>query len=341
MPFLIFFIQRLLATIPLLLAITLVSFALIQAMPGDYASKWKTQLMSNGSLSEEIAEEQAQQLRKKLGLDKPVLVQYFIWMKNITLYWDFGDSFLQQRPVTEAIGDRIPRTLLLALICYFNAVTIGILSGVYAATRQYQIGDQIATVLTFLAFSIPKFIIALFILYFWAIKYHSPYYGSLFSQEFIFQEGWWSLAKTWDFLLHTWPIIAVGSFVGAGYQMRMMRGNLLDVLKMQFIETARAKGLKERQIIWKHGVPNALHPIIMNQGRSLTYLIEGEMEVAIVLAIPTIGPLILNSVLNMDIYIASSIFMILSLVLVVGNFIADIALALLDPRIRDLSGGKA
>ena len=129
--------------------------------------------------------------------------------------------------------------------------------------------------------------------------------------------------------------------MGAGYQMRMMRGNLLDVLNMQFIETARAKGLKESKIVWKHGVPNALHPIIMNQGRSLTYLIEGEMEVAIVLAIPTIGPLILSSVLNMDIYVASSIFMILSLVLVIGNFLADIALALLDPRIRDMSGGDA
>ena len=134
---------------------------------------------------------------------------------------------------------------------------------------------------------------------------------------------------------------AVGSFVGAGYQMRMMRGNLLDVLKMQFIETARAKGLKESKIVWKHGVPNALHPIIMNQGRSVSYLIEGEIEVAIVLAIPTVGPLVLSSVSSMDIYVASSIFMILSLVLVIGNFVADCFLALLDPRIRDMAGGAA
>ena len=123
--------------------------------------------------------------------------------------------------------------------------------------------------------------------------------------------------------------------------MRMMRGNLLDVLKMQFIETARAKGLKESKIIWKHGVPNALHPIIMNQGRSVGYLIEGEIEVAIVLAIPTVGPLILSSVSSMDIYVASSIFMILSLILVIGNFVADCILALLDPRIRDMAGGAA
>ena len=341
MGFLIFFIKRALATIPLLIAITLVAFILVQAMPGDYADQWKNQTMMLGGISEEEAEIQAQDLRKKLGLDKPVFIQYLIWVKDVTLYWDLGDSFVQNRPVNDVVGDRIPRTLLLAFICYFNAVTIGILAGVYAATHQYQIGDQIATVLTFLAFSIPKFIIAIFILYFWAIKFHSPYYGSLFSQEYVLQEGWWSLAKTWDFFLHTWPIIAVGSFVGAGYQMRMMRGNLLDVLKMQFIETARAKGLKESKIVWKHGVPNALHPIIMNQGRSVSYLIEGEIEVAIVLAIPTVGPLILSSVSSMDIYVASSIFMILSLVLVVGNFIADCFLALLDPRIRDMSGGAA
>ena len=110
---------------------------------------------------------------------------------------------------------------------------------------------------------------------------------------------------------------------------------------MQFIETARAKGLKESKIIWKHGVPNALHPIIMNQGRSVGYLIEGEIEVAIVLAIPTVGPLILSSVSSMDIYVASSIFMILSLILVIGNFVADCILALLDPRIRDMAGGAA
>ena len=312
MAFLIFFIKRALATIPLLIAITLVAFILVQSMPGDYADQWKNQQMMLGSISEAEAEIQAQDLRKKLGLDKPVFIQYLTWVKDITLYWDLGDSFVQSRPVNDVVGDRIPRTLLLAFICYFNAVTIGILAGVYAATHQYQIGDQIATVLTFLAFSIPKFIIAIFILYFWAIKFHSPYYGSLFSQEYVLQEGWWSLAKTWDFFLHTWPIIAVGSFVGAGYQMRMMRGNLLDVLKMQFIETARAKGLKESKIVWKHGVPNALHPIIMNQGRSVSYLIEGEIEVAIVLAIPTVGPFILSSVSLMDIYVVCSIFMICS-----------------------------
>ena len=341
MSFFIYFFKRILATIPLLFAISIVAFTLIQVMPGDYASQWKSQTMALGGISEKEAEVQAQALRVQLGLDKPVFIQYLKWVKNITLYWDFGESFVQQRSVNEALGDRIPRTLLLAFICYFNAVTIGIFAGVYAATHQYEIGDQLATVFTFLAFSIPKFIVALIIMYFWAIKFHSPYYGSIFSHDFVLQEGWWSLAKTWDFFLHTWPIIVVGSFVGAGYQMRMMRGNLLDVLNMQFIETARAKGLKESKIVWKHGVPNALHPIIMNQGRSLTYLIEGEMEVAIVLAIPTIGPLILSSVLNMDIYVASSIFMILSLVLVIGNFLADIALALLDPRIRDMSGGDA
>ena len=249
MAFLFFLLKRIIATIPLLIAITLVAFLLVQAMPGDYATQWKAQTMSMGGVSEEDAEAQAEALRVRLGLDKPLYIQYFNWVKNITLYWDLGESFIQQRSVNEAIGDRVPRTLLLAFICYFNAVTIGILAGVYAATHQYQLGDQLATVFTFLAFSIPKFIVALVILYFWAIKFHSPYYGSIFSQEYVLQEGWWSLAKTWDFLLHTWPIIAVGSFVGAGYQMRMMRGNLLDVLKMQFIETARAKGLKESKII--------------------------------------------------------------------------------------------
>ena len=169
MGFLIFFLKRLIATIPLLIAITLVAFILVQAMPGDYADQWKRQTVMLGGISEDEAEIQAQDLRKKLGLDKPVYIQYLTWVKDVTLYWDLGDSFVQKRPVNDVVGDRIPRTLLLAFICYFNAVTIGILAGVYAATHQYQIGDQIATVLTFLAFSIPKFIIAIFILYFWVL----------------------------------------------------------------------------------------------------------------------------------------------------------------------------
>ena len=154
MAFLFFLLKRIIATIPLLIAITLVAFLLVQAMPGDYASQWKAQTMSMGGVSEEDAEAQAQALRVRLGLDKPLYIQYFNWVKNITLYWDLGESFIQQRSVNEAIGDRVPRTLLLAFICYFNAVTIGILAGVYAATHQYQLGDQLATVFTFLAFSI-------------------------------------------------------------------------------------------------------------------------------------------------------------------------------------------
>ena len=173
MAFLFFLLKRIIATIPLLIAITLVAFLLVQAMPGDYATQWKAQTMSMGGVSEEDAEAQAEALRVRLGLDKPLYIQYFNWVKNITLYWDLGESFIQQRSVNEAIGDRVPRTLLLAFICYFNAVTIGILAGVYAATHQYQLGDQLATVFTFLAFSIPKFIVALVILYF-CLLYTSP-----------------------------------------------------------------------------------------------------------------------------------------------------------------------
>ena len=141
MAFLTFFIKRALATIPLLIAITLVAFILVQSMPGDYADQWKNQQMMLGSISEAEAEIQAQDLRKKLGLDKPVFIQYLTWVKDITLYWDLGDSFVQSRPVNDVVGDRIPRTLLLAFICYLNAVTIGTLETAYEATHRCLLAD--------------------------------------------------------------------------------------------------------------------------------------------------------------------------------------------------------
>ena len=144
----------------------------------------------------------------------------------------------------------------------------------------------------------------------------------------------WSLAKFWDFLKHTWPILFISIWAGQAYTTRMMRGNLLDVMNAQYIETARAKGLSRRKVLFKHAVPNALHPVVMNMGTRFDYMIKGEIEIAIVLGIPTIGPLILSAVADRDMYIISAIFMLVAVLLVLGNLIADLVLAALDPRVR-------
>ncbi|MDO7660166.1 MAG: ABC transporter permease, partial [Paracoccaceae bacterium] len=193
----------------------------------------------------------------------------------------------------------------------------------------------------FMGIVIPKFIIALIMLYLLAFVWHSPYLGSLYSPEFLVQESM-SLAKLWDLFLHVWPILLISVWAGMAYTTRMMRGNLLDVMNAQYIETARAKGLSRRKVLFKHAVPNALHPVVMNMGGRFDYMIKGELEIAIVLGVPTLGPLILSSVAQRDMYVVSAIFLLVAVLLVVGNLLADIVLALIDPRVRraTVSGGK-
>lgn len=333
MDFFIFLIKRLAAAIPLLIAISIVAFAIIHAVPGDFVDTWIANTSAQTGKSYDELLPQAEAMRERLGLDQPLVIQYLNWVKNIIFYGDFGMSFQQNRPVTEVIGTRLPRTLLLAVITMVVSQVIGILLGIYAATNQYKLGDSVATVIAFMGIVIPKFVMALVILYFLAFVWHSPYIGAINSPEYILQDHW-SLAKFWDFLKYVWPVLLVSIWAGQAYTTRMMRGNLLDVMNMQYIETARAKGLSRKKVLRKHAVPNALHPVIMNLGTRFDYMIKGEIEIAIVLGIPTIGPLILSAVSDRDMYVVAAIFMMVAVLLVIGNIVADILLALLDPRVR-------
>ena len=330
--------RRLLAAIPLLIGISLVSFGIIVAVPGDFVDGWIAQTSARTGKSVEELMPQAMALRESLGLDKPVWVQYLVWMKGIVTAGDFGFSFVQSRPVTEVIGLRFPRSIGLALITLVVGQTIGVLLGIYAANNQYRWGDTLATLVAFLGIVIPKFVIALVILYLLVFVWRWPYIGAVNSAEFVLQEEY-SLAKLWDFLKHVWPILFVSIWAGQAYPTRMMRGNLLDVMNMQYIETARAKGLSSRRILFKHAVPNALHPVIMNIGTRFDYMIKGELEIAIVMGIPTLGPLILSSVSDGDLYVVSAIFMLVATLLVFGNLLADLLLVMLDPRVRHTASG--
>jgi peptide/nickel transport system permease protein len=340
MGLLVFFVQRIVAIIPLLIGISVVSFAIIIAVPGDFVDTWVSRTMAmTGQSRIEIAP-QAAIYRAQLGLDQPVYVQYWAWIKGIVTAGDFGQSFVHARPVSEVIGHRFPRTIGLAVITLIIGQVTGGLLGIYAAMNQYKLGDMLATIIAFLGIVIPKFVIALIVLYYMAFVWHSPYFGAVQSPEFILVDEW-SFAKMWDFFLHVWPILAISIFAGQAYTMRIMRGNLLDVMKMQYVETARAKGLSRRQIILLHALPNAMHPVVMNLGGRFDYMIKGELEIAIVLGIPTLGPLILDSVSNRDMYVISAIFMLVAVALIIGNLIADLLLAMLDPRVRQATMGDS
>ena len=327
-----FLARRLMFAVGLLFAVSLICFVLIHAAPGDYATQAKAMAMAQMGMGEAQADQYAQQLRVSLGLDRPMLVQYAQWVSGMVLHGDFGRSFVYNKPVAEIVAQRLPITLALALVCHVLATGIGVGLGIVAAMNQHRFGDTAASVLAFLGMTIPRFLMALVILYWLAFVVGSSAIGSLNSPAYIMQP--WSAGKLWDLARHVWPVVLVAAFGGLAYNLRIMRSNLLDVMRQPFIEAARARGLSRTAVVLRHAVPNALHPLVMHQGVILPYMISGELEVALVLSIPTIGPLMFDSLNQQDVFVTSTILLILSAVLVLGNLLADLALALLDPRIR-------
>ncbi len=290
-------IQRLLMSIPVLIIISIVVFIVIQLPPGDYMSTVQAQLQSLGGLTEDEAVKVAEQLRHTYGLDKPLYIQYFVWIKNILTKGDFGFSFQYRKPVADVIWERMGWTILIASLCHLVSTLVGIVIGIYSATHQYSIGDNVATFLAFVGLSVPGFFLALIAMYILAVKVGVEA-GGLFSQRYILAP--WGWGKFLDLLSHIWiPIVIVG-FAGTARNMRVMRGNLLDVLNLPYVLTARSKGLKEREVIFKHAVPNALHPLIMYQGMVLPFMIQGELIASTVLNIPTAGPMFLNAINTQD-----------------------------------------
>jgi peptide/nickel transport system permease protein len=327
-----YLIRRLVAAIPLLIVLSVLTFTLIQLPPGDYADLLKNQAMGQGGVPEVQAQAIADAYRLRHGLNDPVLLQYFNWISGILLRGDFGFSFSHNKPIADLVMDRLPITLLIAGISHVLATFIGAGLGVYAATRQYRWGDTLAGLLSFIGMTTPRFIMALVILYWLVFVVGASNVSSLYSSEYALEP--WSVGKLLDLFSHIWPVILIAVFGGMAYNLRVMRSNMLDVLQAQYIETARAKGLSGMRVMLRHALPNALHPLVMYQGVALPYMIAGELEVAIVFALPTVGPLIVNSMNNQDIYVVATFMMLLSFTLVIGNIIADALLHLVDPRTR-------
>jgi peptide/nickel transport system permease protein len=323
--------RRLLIAIPVLIGISIVAFIIIQLPPGDFTSSFKVNLLNNG-MSEIEAERIVTEYRKQYGLDQPLHIQYIRWIEGVVTRGEFGYSFAYKKDVGELIAERLPRTLALALSAHLISTVIGIAIGIYAATHQYSLGDIGATILAFFGTAIPRFFLALLIMYWLAFTVGAQHFTSFNSPQYALAP--WSWAKFVDTLSHVWPVIAIAGIGGIAQNMRVMRGNLLDVLSSQYVTTARAKGLREGNVILRHAVPNALHPTVMYQGTVLPYMLQGELEAAIVLGLPTLAPMFYQSLLNQDIFVSGGFLLIYGILLVTGNLIADLLLVAVDPRIR-------
>ena len=322
-----YIIRRFLFMIILLLMVSVVSFIIIQLPPGDYLTSYVENLRAGGVV---LDEQQIDSLERRYGLDLPVYAQYLKWMWNM-LHGDFGRSFQWNQPVSKLIAKRLPLTITISLLTLLFVYAVSIPIGIYSATHQYSVGDYTFTVAGFAGLAIPNFLLAL-ILMFISYKYLGLSVGGLFSIEY--QLAPWSLGKVIDMLKHLpIPIIVIGTAGTAGL-IRVMRGCLLDELRKQYVITARAKGVSERALLFKYPVRVAINPIISTIGWTLPAIVSGETITAIVLSLPTTGPLLFRALMTQDMYLAGSTIMFLAFLTVIGTLISDILLAWIDPRIR-------
>jgi len=307
--------------------VSVIGFIIISLPEGTYIDGYIARLQQQGTGT---SQEQIDAVMQRYGLDQPIYVQYWKWISGF-VRGDFGRSFEYDVPVSDLIWTRLGYTVLIAVATLLLIWAIAIPIGIYSATHQYSLGDHTFTIVGLAGVSVPSFLLAL-VLMVVAQRVFGQSVGGLFSPEYV--DAPWSWAKLVDLLSHLWIPLVVLATAGAADLIRMMRGNLLDIINMQYIQAARARGLSERVVIWKHAVRSAIHPLVMSLGTSLPYIISGSLVAARVLSLPTTGPLYFDALRQQDMYLAGTFLMFLAFMLIVGNFLADILLAWIDPRIR-------
>jgi len=319
--------------IPTLFVVPLISFLIIQLPPGDYLTSYIAAL---GETGETVDEAQAAALRARYALDDPVTVQYIKWFSGL-FRGEFGMSFEWNRPVGELIGERILLTTIISLVTLLFTWALAIPVGIYSAVRQYSLPDYMFTFVGFIGLATPNFLLALVCLYV-GYTVFGVSAGGLFSPEF--QNASWSFARFVDLLWHLWiPVIVIGTSGTAG-MIRVMRANLLDEIRKQYVMTARAKGLAYWRLLLKYPVRVALNPLVSTVGWVLPAIVSGSTITSVVLGLPTTGPLLLRALMNQDMYLAGSMVMMLSLLTLIGTLLSDLLLLWLDPRIRYEEAGS-
>jgi peptide/nickel transport system permease protein len=322
-----YLLRRLLLALVTIWAITVVTFVIIQLPPGDFVDAYVAQSAAMGSA---ITMEEAAALRQAYGLDEPLLVQYVKWVSLIAR-GEFGVSFEFGRPVVEVIGDRLWLTILLSIGAIIVTWGIALPIGIYSAVRQYSWGDYFFTFVGFIGLAVPNFLLALIVMYL-AFRWFGLNVGGLFSADF--ELAPWSAAKVWDLTKHLPLPVLILALSGTAQLVRIMRANLLDELRRPYVVTARAKGLPERRVILKYPVRAALNPFASTVGYLLPFVVSGSIIVSVVLSLPTVGPLLLRSLVSQDMLLASSIILLLGVLTVVGTFLSDLLLMWIDPKIR-------
>ncbi len=323
-----YIIRRLLYMVPTLFGMSLISFMIIQLPPGDYLSSLVANMTDSGQT---VDPAQIERLKSIYGLGQPFYVQYGKWMWGILTRGDFGWSFEWNQPVAGLIWARMGSTLAISVLSLLFVWAVALPIGIYSAVRRHSIGDHVFTLLGFIGLAVPNFILALGLMYA-AYKWFGISVGGLLSPEF--EDAAWSWAKVTDLLAHLWiPVVIIGAS-GTAALIRILRANLTDELHKPYVITARAKGLPERTLILRYPLRIALNPFVSAIGWVLPHLVSGVTIIAIVLNLPTAGPLLFKALVSQDMYLAGSFILLLSALTLIGMLVSDLLLAVLDPRIR-------
>lgn len=328
-----YILKRILLFIPTLVAITIITFTISRLAPGD-----PTELkvgVSNENMKADDKSQMNQQAKdyykEKWGLDKPIPMQYLIWLGNMAT-GDFGNSFVDNRPVMGKIMERIPITASIALMIIALSYLIAIPIGIYSAARQYSLGDRFSTFMLFVLYSLPSFWIATMAIVFLA----NVEYIKIFPTSGLYtlgSENWTFLEKAWDRIHHLILPIACGSLASFAFLSRQMRGSMLEVIRMDYIRTARAKGLKEKTVVLKHALRNSLIPIITLLGGILPSLVGGSVIIESIFSIPGIGQLAFQALIARDYPLIMAELVLAAVLTMIGLLVVDILYALVDPRI--------
>lgn len=322
-----YIISRFVQMILLLWLVSIVAFMIIQLPPGDWVTRYVASL--EAQMGATLSQEMVEGIRRQLGYDRTPVEQYFFWMGNL-LRGDMGRSLEWRQPVNTLVAERLAPTLVLSLLTLLFTYIFAIPIGIFSARRQYTIPDYAFTTLGFIGIATPSFFLALVLMYILSIFFGMSV-GGLQSVEFMGQP--WSVARFFDFLKHLpLPVFVIGIQGMAGV-MRVMRGQLLDEIKRPYVVAARARGYEENTLIRRYPVRVALNPIISQGGSILATVVSGMTITAIVMNIPNIGSLLFGALLSQDLYLAGSAVMILAVMTVIGMFISDVILIIVDPRI--------
>ena len=327
-----YIVRRVFVMIPTLIAISFITFVIIQLPPGDFLTTYIAELQSQG---EAVDQNKIAMLRQMYGLDLPFHEKYLRWAWGL-LQGDMGWSFEYELPVSEVVGERLMLSIVLSFTTILFTWIVAFPIGIYSATHRYSMMDHGLTFIGFLGLATPNFLLALVLLYLANVVFGTSI-GGLMDPKYLDQP--WSLGKIGSVIEHlVVPTIVIGT-AGTAALIRRLRANLLDELNKPYVTTAKAKGLAPGRALVKYPLRMALNPFIADIGEILPSIVSGAAVVSMVLSLPTTGPMLLTALQSQDMYLAGSFLMFLAMLTVLGVLVSDIALALLDPRIR-LGGGS-